>query len=183
MERLTGLTLLAHHNSLHHTTAEKVRLAGYVGKKKDGSERIYFTAYYEEVLKIKNWQKRQDLSNDRGGAECIKTMLFYAENRANYKKGNDEVTCQSTLNFVTFWHHKKIIAILTPECVVLYGTVRSKSTKERLNRILMRFCGCQLYQRNKVWYVYNPMECNSNIQFKHNMKVERVPAYTALFPV
>ena len=60
MERLTGLTLLAHHRSSHYTKADKadkVREAGYVGIKKDGSERILFTAYYEEVLKIMNWQK------------------------------------------------------------------------------------------------------------------------------
>jgi len=35
---------------------------------------------------------------------------------------------------------------------------KSKSTKERLNRILMRFSGCQLFQKRGVWYVYDPGE-------------------------
>jgi hypothetical protein len=181
MERLTGLTLLAHHQSFHYTKADKVREAGYVGIKNDGSERILFTAYYEEVLKIQNWQKRLDLTNDQGGSKCIQNVLFYAENRTNLKKDDDEVTYNERFNWVNIWHHGKWIAIITPGYVTIYADNRSKSTKERLNRILMRFCGCQVYQKNKVWYVHNPM--SGDVEFVNNMKVEKMPAYSALFPV
>jgi hypothetical protein len=182
MQRLTGSTLLAHHKAFHYTKAEKVREAGYIGLKQDGSERLQFTAYYEEVLKIMNWQKRQDLMADRGGADCIKTMLFYAENRVSYKKNNDEVFILGANNLVSFRHHGKTIATysaITNRVRLFKPSILSKSTKERMNRILMRFCGCQMYQRAKVWYVFNPME--GDIPFEDSMIVETLPSYSSLF--
>ena len=183
MQRLTGSTLLAHHKAFHYTKADKVREAGYIGVKPDGSERIMFIAYYEEVLRIMNWQKRQDLMNDRGGADCIKMMLFYAENRAPYKKNNDEVCIFGQNSLVSFRHHGQTIATystITNRVRLFAPDVLSKSTKERMNRILMRFCGCQMYQRAKVWYVHNPMV--GDIPFEDGMIVERIPSYSSQFP-
>jgi hypothetical protein len=68
-KRLTGSTLLAHHKASHYTKAGKAREAGYTRRREDGTERLCFTEYYEAVLKIMNWQKRQDLTLDRGGAD------------------------------------------------------------------------------------------------------------------
>jgi hypothetical protein len=184
MQRLTGSTLLAHHKAFHYTKADKVREAGYTRLKQDGTERLCFTAYYEEVLMIKNWQKRQDLMNDRGGADCIKTMLFYAENRVNYKKNNDAVVILGQNNLVSFRYHGKTIATysaISNHVRLFTPDILSKSTKERMNRILMRFCGCQLYQRAKVWYIYNPME--GDILFEDGMIVETLPSYSSQFPM
>jgi hypothetical protein len=182
MQRLTGSTLLAHHKAFHYTKADKVREAGYTRLKSDGTERLCFTAYYEEVLMIKNWQKRQDLMNDRGGADCIKTMLFYAENKAPYKKNNDEVVILGANNLVSFRHHGQTIATystITNWVRLFKPSTLSKSTKERMNRILMRFCGCQVFQRNHKWYVFNPME--GDIPFENGMIVEALPSYSSLF--
>jgi hypothetical protein len=183
MQRLTGSTLLAHHKAFHYTKSDKVRLAGYIGVKPDGGERLQFTAYYEEVLKIMNWQKRQDLTNDRNGADCIKMMLFYAENRVNYKKNNDEVVILGQNSLVSFRHHGQTIATfsnVTNRVRLFAPDVLSKSTKERMNRILMRFCGCQMYQRDRKWYVFNPME--GDIPFENGMIVEKLPDYSSQFP-
>jgi hypothetical protein len=183
MQRLTGSTLLAHHKAFHYTKSDKVREAGYTRLAKDGTERLCFTEYYEAVLKIMNWQKRQDLTLDRGGADCIETMLFYAENRDNYKKNNDEVVILIQNKLVSFRHHGKMIATystITNRVRLFAPDVLSKSTKERMNRILMRFCGCQLYQRAKVWYVFNPME--GDIPFENGMAVEKLPDYSSQFP-
>jgi hypothetical protein len=182
MARLTGSTLLAHHRAFHYSRADKVRSAGYTRLAKDGTERLCYTAYYEEVLKIINWQKRQDLMLDRGGAECIKMMLFYAENRVNYKKNNDEVYCFGPHNMVTFRHHGEAIATYSHKLrrVRLFKpSIMSKSTKERMNRILMRFTGCQLFQRDHKWFVHNPMV--GDIPFFDMMTVETLPDYSTMF--
>ena len=186
--RLTGSTLLAHHKAPHHTKAGKAREAGYTRLAKDGTERICFTEYYEAVLKIMNWQKRQDLTLDRGGADCIKTMLFYAENRLSYKKNNDEVRISdagTVFEIIEFKYHGDTIATVSH---ISGGRVRlwlpnnkmSRATKERMNRILMRFCGCQLFQRDHKWYVHNPMV--GDIPFENEMIVEKLPDYSSQFP-
>jgi hypothetical protein len=182
-KRLTGSTLLAHHKAFHYTKAGKAREAGYTRRMEDGTERLCFTEYYEAVLKIMNWQKRQDLTLDRGGADCIKMMLFYAENRVNYKKNNDEVVILGQNKLVSFRHHGQTIATystITNRVRLFAPDVLSKSTKERMNRILMRFCGCQLFQRDHKWYVHNPMV--GDIPFEHYMTVEKLPDYSSQFP-
>ena len=182
MARLTGSTLLAHHRQFHFSKADKVRSAGYIGIKKDGSERLCYTAYYEAVLQIMNWQKRQDLMNNRGGAECIKMMLFYADNLVNYKKNNDEVVILGANKLIAFRRHGETIATYSYRLrrVRLFKpSIMSKSTKERMNRILMRFAGCQLFQRDHKWYVHNPME--GDILFEDDMIVETLPSYSTMF--
>jgi hypothetical protein len=186
MQRLTGSTLLAHHkySAIYFSKAVKVRTAGYTRLAKDGTERLCYTEYYEEVLKIMNWQKRQDLTLDRGGAEVIKTLLFYAENRAPYKKNNDEVCIFGHSQLVSFRHHGQTIATyssITNRVRLFAPDVLSKATKERMNRILMRFCGCQLFQRAHKWYVHNPME--GDILFEDGMIVETLPSYSSQFPM
>lgn len=53
MTKLTGPQLLQHRENCRAagmSAADTVRSAGYIGQRKDGSERIYFTEFYEEVL-------------------------------------------------------------------------------------------------------------------------------------
>ena len=53
MTKITGQALLQHRtNCLAQgmTAGEIVRSAGYIGQRKDGSERLQFTEYYENVL-------------------------------------------------------------------------------------------------------------------------------------
>jgi hypothetical protein len=53
MIQLTGQTLLQHRENCRAVgmaAADIVRAAGYIGQRKDGSEKLNFTRYYEEVL-------------------------------------------------------------------------------------------------------------------------------------
>jgi hypothetical protein len=51
---LTGLDLLAKVKELGHATkSELVRECGYVSSKKDGGERLNYTAFYEALLEAK----------------------------------------------------------------------------------------------------------------------------------
>ena len=101
MQRLTGFELLSHHQANDGLSrTDKVIAAGYSGLKKDGSPRVYFTQYYESVLKIKGWQKRIQLSQDNGGTETVKGIIRAIEEKRDYRKRNDSVSrYQKTLDF------------------------------------------------------------------------------------
>lgn len=178
--RLTGAALLAHHRAFHLSKADKVRLAGYIGQKPDGSERLYFVQYYEAVLPLIQHEQMLKNRDDRGGADCIRSVIFYAEQRVKYKKANDEVVYFPDQQVVSILHHGRTICWIHYRhrsgdggYVSLIVFRRSKSTKERLNRILMRFCGVQLYQHKGEWFISHPMK--GDIPFENYMKVPFVP--------
>ena len=53
MTKLTGPQLLQHRKNCRAagmSAADTVRSAGYVGNRKDGTERLYFTDFYEEIM-------------------------------------------------------------------------------------------------------------------------------------
>lgn len=181
MSRLTGLELLWHHeNESGLTTTQKVITAGYVGQKEDGSPRIYFTDYYTELLKSQGWRERIRLSQDNGGTDTVKSIIEAIKDKKEWKRRNDSVYVNEMSppkndqilvrfhgNLYCYIQYKKLYLTVPPQH-------KTKSTKERLNRILMRFCGCQLYQKNKVWYVYNPQV--GDIEYSYGMSVPFVSA-------
>ncbi len=64
---LTGADLLAKVKELGEVSkSELVRAAGYVSTKKDGSERLNFTAFYEALLEAKGVNLGQGLGTGRG---------------------------------------------------------------------------------------------------------------------
>jgi hypothetical protein len=61
MTQLTGQVLLQHRTNCRAqgiSNAEIVRSAGYIGQRKDGSEKLNYTRYYEEVLIAKGEMHR-----------------------------------------------------------------------------------------------------------------------------
>lgn len=180
MQPLTGLELLTHHQANDGLSrTEKVISAGYSGLKKDGSPRVYFTSYYEALLKIKGFLERVKLSQDIGGTETVKGIIKAIENKQDYKKRNDsvyvsefgpkkddQILVRFHGNLYAYVQYEKLYLTVSEEC-------QTKSTKERLNRILMRFCGCQLYQKNRVWYIYNPQI--GDVEYKYGMAVPLLP--------
>jgi hypothetical protein len=64
---LTGSELLAKVKELGDVSkSDLVRSCGYVGSKKDGSERLNFTAFYEALLEAKGISLGGGLGNGRG---------------------------------------------------------------------------------------------------------------------
>jgi hypothetical protein len=181
MARLTGYDLLAHHRAFHSSKADKVREAGYIRVKKDGTTGLLFNAYYEQVLRIKHYDARRKLTSDDGGTATIRRILWAIQHCENYKNRNDEVVYFPDQNISSVRYYGETIAMINHRTgyVKLFDKNRSKSTKERMNRILMRISGCQLYQRAKVWYVHNPMI--GDIVFEDRMIVDRVPYHSEVF--
>lgn len=64
---LTGADLLAKVKELGEASkSELVRAAGYVSTKKDGSERLNFTAFYEALLEAKGVSLGHDAGTGKG---------------------------------------------------------------------------------------------------------------------
>jgi hypothetical protein len=179
MSRLTGLELLSHHlQRPEMTTTEKVVAAGYVDTKEDGSPRVYFTDYYTELRRSWGWREMVNLSQDSGGTDTVKSIIKAIEAKKVWKKRNDSISVyRKTLDYngvddeILVFFHGNLYCIIKENKIhlMVQPRHRTKSTKERLNRILMRFCGCQLYQKNKVWYVYNPQV--GDIEYSYGMSV------------
>lgn len=178
MQRLTGLELLWHHEQTEGlTTTEKVIAAGYSGQKEDGSPIVYFTDYYTEILKVQGWRKRVELSQDNGGTDTVKSIIKAIQDKKDWKKRNDSVSIYrkpldyNEIHDILIFFHENLYCIIKENKVHLMVPPQhqTKSTKERLNRILMRFCGCQLYQRKKIWYVYIPQV--GDIEYRYGMTV------------
>jgi hypothetical protein len=113
------------------------------------------------LLAVQNWQKRLELTKDSGGSKLVKNIIAAINCRQDWKQGNDSIHHNESDDISVVRHHGQIVCAVyhNDVKVIIHNSVyRSKSTKERLNRILMRFCGCQLYQKDGEWYIVIPGE-------------------------
>jgi len=75
---LTGAELISKIKELGDSSkSDLVRAAGYVGKKKDGSERLNFTAFYEALLEAKG------VSLGDGSGKGGRTLSYVATVQGN----------------------------------------------------------------------------------------------------
>ena len=143
---LTGSALLAHNDSCYgKTRTETVTLAGYIHNGKAS-----YTAYYENLLKAKI-QRNAEETQARIGVERIIEAI---KNREDYRKHNDKVVYNQITDCCRVYYHGNLIANVSFSLKVVqvfHQGWRTKSTKDRLNRILMHFCGVQLFQKNYTW--------------------------------
>ena len=177
-ERLTGLALLDHNKkgSDYASRAELIRAAGYTRVKKTGEVAVAFTAYYEAILDVKRWQAMIDIFNDANNnpskSPAIRALISNIIHQKDYAYRTDAVS-RTCANFyrnyedqdVNVYHQNKLIASIDfkRKVVVLRVSEGPKSTKERLNRILMHFCGCNLFSRNKVWSIVKPFQGDTKV--------------------
>lgn len=167
MKRLKGYKLLQHHFSQHDSKEEEVKGAGYT----DG-ERIYYMQYYEALQPALRWYNAKINTIDDGGSKVTKNIVNACKNKLNYNRDNDEVFYYSKPNLTFVYYHGEKICMIywTDEIIQLCDVYRSKSTKERLNRILMYFTGCKLFQKNREWFVYSPQE-DKDIPFVKGLSI------------
>lgn len=173
MQRLTGYALLDHNKrSTDYTSrAELIRAAGYTRIKASGLEAVAYTAYYEALLVAKQHQAMVDIFEDAhkhpSKSPAIRSLILAIKHQNNYEYRTDSVV-RTGANFyrnfadtdINIYHQNKLIAAVDfkRKVVVLRISSGSKSDKERLNRILMHFCGCNLFSRNKMWAIVKPFD-------------------------
>jgi hypothetical protein len=171
-ERLTGYALLNHNKrgSDYASKSEMIRAAGYTRIRKNGEEATAFTEYYEALIEIKEFNARRELitwaNNNPSKSPTIRSLIAAIQHQIGYDYRTDCVS-RTNANFyrnfedvdVNIYHQNKLIAAVDykRKMVVLRISEGSKSDKERLNRILMHFCGLNLFSRNKVWHVSYPL--------------------------
>ncbi len=79
---LTGTDLLAKVKALGDASkSELVRECGYVSTKKDGSERLNFTAFYEALLEAKGMNLGS--GSDRGRGKAGRSLSYVAKVQFN----------------------------------------------------------------------------------------------------
>ncbi len=177
-ERLTGLDLLEHNKkgSDYASRAELIRAAGYTRVKKTGEVAVAFTAYYEALLVAKQYQAMIDIFNDANNypskSPAIRSLIGAIRHQNYYNYRTDGVVLTG-INFnhkcsgdaLNIYHQEKLIAAVDfkRKVVILRVSEGPKSTKERLNRILMHFCGCNLFSRNKVWSIVKPFQDDTKV--------------------
>jgi hypothetical protein len=159
MQRLTGLNLL-HHFKLNKgkERTEIIKTAGYI--KPNGN--TAYTDFYSALLPVLSWErKKMNFVKDDGGSVTVKAIVQSIDQNKNYHKKNDRVEVIGDEVYVYYYNTLICVVNKNKQTITLPGNMyksKSKSNKGRLNRILMRFCGCQLFQKNHVWYVYDPGE-------------------------
>ena len=80
-DKLTGQELLAKTKSLSHASkSEVVKACGYVSTKKDGSERLNFTAFYEALLEAKDITIGKSSDRRQGRALAYTTKVHFNGN-------------------------------------------------------------------------------------------------------
>jgi hypothetical protein len=177
-ERLTGLALLEHNKkgSDYTSRAELIRAAGYTRVKKTGEVAVAFTAYYGAILDVKQWQAMIDIFNDANNnpskSPAIRSLIKAIRHQNYYNYRTDAVVLTG-INFnhkcsedaLNIYHQSKLISSIDfkRKVLVLRVSEGPKSTKERLNRILMHFCGCNLFSRNKVWSIVKPLQKDTKV--------------------
>jgi hypothetical protein len=178
-KRFTGLALIYHNKRGSHysSRAELIRAAGYTRVKQTGEVAVAFTAYYEAVLVAKQYQAMCDIFNaannypSKSPAICSLISAIRHPNK-DYDYRTDSVVraCPNFYQnydniFLNVYHQNRVIASVDfkRKVVVLRISEGSRSDKERLNRILMHFCGCNLFSRKKVWSIVKPLQNDTKV--------------------
>jgi hypothetical protein len=167
---LKGAALLNHHNahsqSLFFPMADCIIQAGYL--RSDG-KKASFTNYYTELFRA----RVQDNARNNYGRKIEMDMIAAIEKEVPFKYKNTLVIpFPFLIGGQNVWLHDQIIARIYSDKIVIYSSgYKTKTTKSRLNRILMHLCGMNLYQKKGEWFV---RDVGEDIPFVEGMEINRI---------
>jgi hypothetical protein len=161
MEKITGRWLLSFKSMMEANGLSKdeiVKQAGYIRPNGKAS----YTAFYEEILRIKNINKREELIVDSKNKRQDNVIYYLLEaiklRSPNYNYRNDWAGIGQPNDVYIVRHYDKKIAEVTTEGIRFFmPSAKSKSTKRRINAIMERFLGVNLFQKNGEWLVTHPL--------------------------
>ena len=118
--------------------------------------------------KNQQWLEMEQTLQDNGGSQRVKSILKYVLMNMGYSHGRDSVIYYPIYNKSEVYFNGVLIAIIDKRNNVVIlpkyeEAHKTKSVKERVNRILMRFCGVKLFQKNKAWFIVKPYEDDINL--------------------
>lgn len=153
---MTPSELLELHSNQTYSLTEKMNRSGYNSH----------SEYFDVIQRIKKWNEMDEICKDTGGAIYIQTMLKYVKMSLGYKDRNDTVVYYPLEDKSEIYFAEELIAVIDKKNkqVILPVVEKRRAVKERLNRILMRFCGCKLFSRNGEWFIVRPYEEDEKIE-------------------
>jgi hypothetical protein len=165
---LKGAALLNHHNAhcqdRFHPLADSIIQAGYL--RSDGKKASY-TNYYTELFRA----RVQFNARITEGRKIEMDMIAAIENEQPFKYKNTLVN-PFLIGGQNVWLHDQIIARIYDDKIVIYSNgYKTKTTKSRLNRILMHLCGMNLYQKKGEWFV---RDVGEDVPFVEGMEINRI---------
>ena len=156
MQKLIGRDLMARVQQMRAAGVVKnstiAEACGYI--KENG--RIAWTEFYSELLKVKEYDARLDVmknSNNKYPSKTVENVIHAMKFSLDYTYRYDCVKRDEN-GRVSFYHHGEKLVTFKGKGVQLFmPNQKSKSTKERINRILMHIAGVNLFQKQGVWYI------------------------------
>ena len=102
-----------------------------------------------------------NLINDNGGSQEVRSLIQHLKQNVEYNQGSDCVVQNPSHGYSEVYFESVYIAKIDRKnkCIVLpISKNKTRKVKERVNRILMAFCGCQLFQNNRTgeWFIVEP---------------------------
>jgi hypothetical protein len=118
--------------------------------------------------KNQQWLEMEQTLQDNGGSQRVKSILRYVLMNMGYSHGRDSVIYYPIYNKSEVYFNDICIAIIDKRNKVVIlpkyeEAHKTKPVKEMVNRILMRFCGVKLFQKNRAWSIVKPYEDNMNL--------------------
>ena len=169
MERLKGFTLASTVKIMRSAgkSAKEIAIACGYGREEEGRN-PHFTAFYEELLIVRDKERRAEIICDNANKRydnCIHFLLEAIAHRKKYEYRNDWADrCDYSFQkykdndiYIVRYYGEKI-ALFTKEGVQFFmPTMKSASVKRRINAIMERFTGTNLYQKKGKWFVVFPL--------------------------
>lgn len=169
MERLKGsnLSLIVKKMRAEGKSTKEIAIACGYGREEEG--RVpHYTAFYEELLNVRDKALRAEKvwdNNNKRYDNCIHFLLEAIAYRKKYEYRNDWADrCDYSVQmyehndtYIVRYYGEKI-ALFTKDGVQFFmPTMKSASVKRRINAIMERFVGTNLYQKKGKWFVVYPM--------------------------
>lgn len=170
--KLTGNDLATVVRNLRESGYKHADIATHCGYKQENGK-IAWTEFYSELLKVKEYDARLEVMRNSDNNYPSKTVENIIDALRYFKPYSYRYDCVKRDEYgrMAFYHYGEKLVVFGSQSIQLFmPSQKSKSTKERLNRILMHFAGVNLFQKQGVWYIVTPYYGDQ--EYINGMKVE-----------
>ena len=182
MERLKGFPLARTVKIMRAAgkSAKEIAIACGYGREEEGRN-PHFTAFYEELLIVRDKERRVEniiFRDNKRYDNCIHFLLAAIAYRLKYEYRNDWADrCdysgqkyKDNDSYIVRYYGEKI-ALFTKEGVQFFmPTKKSPSVKRRINAIMGKFVGTNLYQKKGKWFAVFPLL--GDVEYKDGMIID-----------
>jgi hypothetical protein len=165
---LTGQALIKHEAQTQISRSDRVRSAGY--HPKSGRTVLRYCEYFSNLQRA----KIQDSAINSYGRKVDMETVEAIKNHKNKNIGKNTSVYHYAGISTVYLYDKKIANVMfnINKVAIFSSGYMTKTTKSRLNRILMHFCGARLFQKAGIWYI--DYGCKDMIPFVEGMEIDMI---------